>query len=73
VTLLTAEDVAASLDKSVEWVKRSARAGHISYVRVGQTMRFTQADIDDYISRQRKAPAAQPKNPWGVRTRRRSA
>ena len=48
--LLTAQDVADSLQVPVTWVYRAARVGDLPSVPCGRYRRFDQADVDDWIA-----------------------
>lgn len=44
----------------VLWLQRRARAGEISHTKVGRTYRFSRADLDTYLARQRRDVAIPP-------------
>jgi len=48
--LLDADDVAAALGVSRDWVYGEVRAGRIPHVRLGRNVRFRAAAIGDWIS-----------------------
>lgn len=52
--LLTAADIEAELRISRATVNRLVRRGSLSAVRVGGRLRFTAADVDRFLERQRE-------------------
>jgi excisionase family DNA binding protein len=50
-SLLTADQVAADLGVSKDWVYAEVRAGRIPHVRLGRNVRFRAAAIDEWICR----------------------
>jgi len=48
-TLITAEDVAGMLGVSVGWVYAEVRAGRVSHVRLGRSVRFRPAAIEEWL------------------------
>lgn len=48
-SLLTADDVAASLGVSKDWIYAEVRAGRIPHVRLGRNVRFRAESIDEWI------------------------
>lgn len=47
--LLNAEDVAAALGVSADWIYAEVRAGRIPHVRLGRNVRFRAPIIEDWI------------------------
>ncbi len=47
--LLTADDVAASLGVSRDWVYSEVRAGRIPHVRLGRHVRFRGETLEEWI------------------------
>lgn len=43
------EDVAAMLGKSPDWVKRRCATGEFPHLRVGRSIRFTAAHLDQIL------------------------
>lgn len=50
--LLTPEDVAERLKKSLSWVRKAAQAGRIPYRRIGRELRFIATEIDAWVEKQ---------------------
>ena len=48
--LLTAEDVAALIGMSVDWVYAETRAGRIPHVPLGRYYRYRRASIEQWIA-----------------------
>ncbi len=48
--LLDADDVAAALGVSRDWIYAEVRAGRIPHVRLGRNVRFRAATIEDWLS-----------------------
>ena len=47
--LLGADDVAAALGVSRDWIYAEVRAGRIPHVRLGRNVRFRSATIEDWL------------------------
>lgn len=54
--LLTATEVAARLQVTVEWVHGMARDGGIPAIKLGRYWRFSQSDIDEWLRERAHAP-----------------
>ena len=50
MTLLTAEQVAAMLGVSKDWIYAEVRAGRIPHVRLGRNVRFRATSIEEWIA-----------------------
>lgn len=48
-SLMTADEVAADLGVSKDWIYAEVRAGRIPHVRLGRNVRFRAASIDEWI------------------------
>jgi excisionase family DNA binding protein len=48
--LLTAEEVAALLGTSKDWIYAEARAGRIPHVKLGRNTRFRAQSIEEWIA-----------------------
>lgn len=48
-SLLTADQVAADLGVSTDWIYSEVRAGRIPHVRLGRNVRFRAVAIDEWI------------------------
>jgi len=59
--LLTADEVAAQLQKSKDWVLAQARSGLFGF-KAGRSWRWRQADVDAFIE-------SLAGNQWGLTTR----
>ncbi|ABS03263.1 helix-turn-helix domain-containing protein [Kineococcus radiotolerans] len=69
--LYTLAQVAVIFGRSQRWVRDRVRAGDLSHVRVGSSIRFTEQQLRDYIERNSRTvskPAAVV-NGYGRRTR----
>lgn len=65
--LYDVEAAAAYLDRRAEWVAKAARRGDIPGSKVGRYWRFTEADLAEYLERNRRNA-----DPW-ARTPRQEA
>lgn len=54
--LLTADEVAAKLRRTTRFVRRLVSDRKIEYVKVGRSVMFRAAAVDDYIERHRFPP-----------------
>ena len=61
-TALTAQDVADILKIAKNTVYELIKRGEINHYKVGRKVRFTQADVDDYIASFRRAVPAAPRS-----------
>lgn len=59
-SLLTADDVAAMLGVSRDWIYAEARAGRMPHVRLGRHVRFKAESIDEWISEQERGSMTGP-------------
>lgn len=71
--LMTPEDLAGVLRTSRRDVVRRASTGEYPHIRIGKRYRFTSDHVEQIKSSHEVAPAVEPANPWGVRTRGRRA
>jgi excisionase family DNA binding protein len=55
--LLTAAEVADQLRRDAHWVNKLAATGVLAAAKVGRFWRFTQADVDEYLTRVRSQAA----------------
>jgi excisionase family DNA binding protein len=58
-SLLTADDVAASLGVSRDWVYSEVRAARIPHIRLGRHVRFRSESIDAWILESERGKIAQ--------------
>lgn len=72
--LLTPAEVAKRLGKSTRWVHDAAAADRIGHVRIGRTLRFTVADLTEYVTAQHRdrtiGQQQRADESWGRVTRR---
>jgi excisionase family DNA binding protein len=65
-SLLTADDVAGLLGVSKDWIYAEVRADRIPHVKLGRSVRFRPASIEEWI-------ASMERGTMGVSTKRRGA
>ncbi|MEP9356228.1 helix-turn-helix domain-containing protein [Xanthobacter sp. KR7-65] len=64
---LTVEDVAERLHVSRSGIYALIKAGGIGFYKVGRKIRFTEANVRDYIERSGRAARARAGRPPGIR------
>lgn len=63
VALLSAEDVAAMLGMSKDWVYSECRAGRIPHIKMGRYTRFRREAIEDWIRGREIGTTLRPVSP----------
>lgn len=52
--MLTRPEAAEILGKTERWMRLAMARGDLSYVKVGKSVRFTEADIEAFIDKNRR-------------------